>query len=764
MEQEQQHILDLVEKNPRGTLDRAKLAERLGISGTMERIALGRTLDSMEEESLLFRTAKGTYLTRSQAGYYTGVLHVSRGGTGYLDRDSGPSILIEPESLATAMSGDTVLVELLRPHSEEEAERPYGRVLKVLKRALTTVIGTFQHKDRALRFVPDDRRLAGVPITLHLPQGFLPLEGLKIDCRVEAYGTPLVLTYNSSLGNATDPGVDILSILLAHDIEPDFPQEVMDQVRTIPQQVSEEEMQGRTDLREETTVTIDGDDAKDFDDAVAIAREEGGWRLRVSIADVSHYVTFGSPLDREAYKRGCSTYVTDRVVPMLPRELSNGICSLNPKSVRLTNTCELHIRHDGSTASYSIYPSVICSAARMTYHNVNLILDGNAEMQARYAFLGSLFTDLAACADAIRFHRSQKGAIDFDTPEAEILCDRDGHPINVQARERGHAERVIEDCMIAANVAVAEFMRSHDIPCIYRVHEAPQIRRLRNFTQISFLLGQPFAPRGTVTPLMIQKYLQEAADAETFPVLSMQMLRCMQKARYDSTCLGHFGLAEENYLHFTSPIRRYPDLVVHRMLRKYFYENKQDQYLDDQQTMMEAAEQSSIRERASDDAEFDCDDMKKAEYMSDFIGYAFEGIISSVTSHGFYVMLPDTVEGMVSLSELSDDYYTYDEDRMALIGEHRHAVYQIGMKVEVRVLAANKDARTIDFGLVALERTSTARHDSRRAKPRSYRGESRARSSKKPYNRNASSAGRRTSGHAGRNRNKNYSHGRKGKG
>ena len=403
-----------------------------------------------------------------------------------------------------------------------------------------------------------------------------------------------------------------------HDIVAEFPEEVMEQVHTIPQEVPADDLKGRTDLSNEITVTIDGDDSKDFDDAVAVKKNEKGWVLKVSIADVSHYVTWNSPLDLEARKRGCSTYVTDRVVPMLPHELSNGICSLNPHVIRLTLTAEMQISRDGKVKDYKIYPSFIRSTERMTYNNVNQILDGDAEMQKKYAHLGTLFTDLANCADVIRRERRSKGAIDFASSEAEIKVDEKGHPISIEPKHHGHAEEIIEDCMIAANVTVANFLKWQEIPAIYRIHEEPTAKRIKNFVNMSEQMGHKLVVgKSEIYPNELQRYLDSVSDTDEYTVLSMMLLRCMQKARYDSHCIGHFGLAEDEYLHFTSPIRRYPDLVVHRMLRKYSFEQCTDleERKNDEQLCQEYADQSSVRERESSDAEFDCDDMKKAEYM-----------------------------------------------------------------------------------------------------------------------------------------------------
>lgn len=388
---------------------------------------------------------------------------------------------------------------------------------------------------------------------------------------------------------------------------------------------------------------------------------------------------------------------------MIPHELSNGICSLNPHVIRLTLTCEMKITHEGDVSDYKIYPSYIRSTERMTYNNVNKILDGDRKVIAEYEHLGNIFCDLRDCADAIRRHRVAKGAIAFNSSESEIKVDRNGHPYYVGPKHSGHAEEMIEDCMIAANVCVANFMKWQEIPSVYRIHEEPSEKRLSDFVRTSELLGHKLVlPKNHVRPLQIQQYLESVEDTDAYPVLSMLLLRCMQRAKYDNRCIGHFGLAEEEYLHFTSPIRRYPDLEVHRMLRKYSFEGCLDpnERAKDEERTAEYAEQSSIRERLSSDAEFACDDMKKAEYMLDHIGMISEGIVTGVQSYGMYVELPSTVEGLVRISAMGDDYFVYDQAKMQLTASGSRKSYRVGMKVTVMCIGADKGQGNVDFALV----------------------------------------------------------------
>lgn len=695
MENLEEKVIKYIQDHPKGKRKFTNIVDAFSLDETQQ-IELSKLLDSLVSGWILFKSENGQYQTREQLGIIEGRISIALSGMGFVDREDRESIRIAQHDQNTALNGDTVLVRC-------QPWQVYGEVITVLKRAKDHVIGTYVKKNKGLRFVPDDEKLKDHPILVKTDGDFTPIEGMKVVCNIESYGTPITMRVAECIGYKDDPGIDILSALIDHDIRIDFPEEVTEQVKTIPQEVTEEDKKGRVDLTNENTVTIDGDGSKDFDDAVSVVKNENGYLLKVSIADVSHYVQEGSPLDEEAYQRGCSTYVTDRVVPMLPHELSNGICSLNPHVERLTLTCQMQVDFEGNIQEYTIYPSFIRSTERMTYHNVNLILDGDHELQERYAHLGTLFFDLRDCADAIRRQRVKKGAIAFNSTESEITVDENGHPLNVQPKQRGHAEEIIEDCMIAANVSVANFMKWQEIPSVYRIHEEPQAKRIKEFVRVSELMGHKLIlGKSDIHPNEIQRYLDSVSDTPEYPVLSMLLLRCMQKAKYDSSCVGHFGLAEEEYLHFTSPIRRYPDLIVHRMLRKYSFEGCLDlsERKMDEEKCQESAEQSSIREKCSTDAEYDCDDMKKAEYMLDHLGEKAEGIITGVQSYGFYVQLENTVEGLVRIISLGDDYYAYDQDLMQLVGKRRNKYYRVGMKVNVMAIDANKEKGEVDFVLV----------------------------------------------------------------
>ncbi|MGL5540839.1 MAG: ribonuclease R family protein, partial [Erysipelotrichaceae bacterium] len=421
------------------------------------------------------------------------------------------------------------------------------------------------------------------------------------------------------------------------------------------------------------------------------------------IADVSHYVTKNSPLDLEAYQRGTSVYVVDRVVPMLPHVLSNGICSLNPNVDRLTITCSMDIDTKGEVMAYQIYPSVIRSCERMTYRAVNEMIRRNEEMRTRYAHIVELVDNAYKCSRIIRKRRVKLGSIDFDTKEGKVLVDKKGRAVDVVVRERYEAEKLIEDFMVAANETVAAHTKWLELPSMYRIHESPDVKKMRDFVKIATVLGHKWKGSvSTVRPVQLQKMLQDAKNDPDYDVLANNMLRAMQKARYDGKCMGHFGLALQEYTHFTSPIRRYPDLVVHRMLHKYVFEHQLEPQTmqQDEQWIEEAAVQASLRERKAVDAERAVDDMKKAEYMEKHIGKTYEGVIGSITKFGIFVELENTVEGLVHISTLTDDYYVFEETTKRLVGRANQKTYKMGQKVKVKVVDASRYKRQIDFVII----------------------------------------------------------------
>lgn len=716
MKELEQKIIRYLENESRQNHTISKMLEAFQMTSSSDFIRLNQILEDMEKEFLIFRNAKNEFLTQKQARVIEGRLSVNRMGVGFVDVEDKESYRIEAPNLMSAMNGDLILIQALNL-------APFAKVIAIKERAKDTVVGTIVHNGKRPTLVLDDERLKERKIRLSYSKDFYPMEGLKVVCRITRYGDPLDLTILKSIGHKDDPGTDIASILVDHGIPLEFPDEVMEEVRSISQEVEDGQLEGRRDLRSMAFVTIDGDDSKDFDDAVYVEKEEQGFHLWVSIADVSSYVLEGNSLDVEAQQRSFSTYVVDRVVPMLPHELSNGICSLNPSVDRLALTCEMHISNQGKLLSYEVYPSVINSHARMTYSKVNRLYEGNSQVKVEYQDFVDLCECLLDCSDAIRHERVGKGAINFERPETELKLDEKGKPISIQAKRRGVAEECIEDCMIITNVAIARYLQEHKLPGIYRIHEEPSAKSLKEYKRVAQILGKPFTLRkSNVTPKEVQQFLTSIQDDRVAPVLNMLMLRTMQKARYDIHDVGHFGLAEKDYLHFTSPIRRYPDLIVHRMLWKYAFRKETLDVNRENGRNQEFAEHASIQERNCADAEYACLDMKKAEYMLDHIGDSFKGLITSITRFGIFVQLENTIEGLILARNMKGDYYQFNEDRSEMVGQRNGLRYYVGQDVEVRVLGADKQKRTIDFEFVGNRRASFKETRMDR-KPRRFREE-----------------------------------------
>ena len=502
------------------------------------------------------------------------------------------------------------------------------------------------------------------------------------------------------LGHKNDPGVDILSIVSKYEINDVFSDEVMEAVEQLPLEVTEEEYIGRRDLRNKTIFTIDGDDAKDLDDAVSIDKlENGHYLLGVHIADVSHYVKENGEIDKEAYERGTSVYLADRVIPMLPHKLSNGICSLNGGVDRLTMSCDMEIDEKGNIVDYDIYESVINSKKRMTYRAVNNILEKNIVEPGYEPFVDDL-KEMEVLAHILRKNKERRGYIDFDIDEAKIIVNDNGEAIDVKLRERGTGEKLIEDFMIAANETVATHIYYMELPFIYRIHGKPNEEKIESFSQFLKTLGISIQyNKNEITPKDMQRVLDSLKENKLFHLLSSLLLRSMQKAVYDKNNIGHFGLASKCYTHFTSPIRRYPDQTVHRLLRTYLFQKKLDpetiRYWD--LKLISIAEHSSEKERNAISCEREVDDMKKAEYMMKQIGEEYEGMITSVLNFGMFVELDNLIEGLISNDDMRGDTYYYDESTFSYVGKNSNKRYRLGDRVKVTVLNASKENKTVDF-------------------------------------------------------------------
>ncbi|MFW3479677.1 ribonuclease R [Aerococcus urinaeequi] len=697
---------------------------------------LVKTIAKLEQAGDIAITSNGTLSIKQDKATYTGVFTQNARGFGFVKTDElEKDIFIGKGKTNGALQSDEVRVKITReahPANDKSAE---GEIAEVLVRHTTRLTGEFtpfNDNDKASTgFIgsvkPQNHGLDNLT-ALVKPDGLHPVEGEIVVVELVDYPDdqhPFAVAGNviQQIGHKDEPGVDILAILNMFEIPHEFPNEVLDHANEVPETISNDDLKGRKDHRDLLTITIDGADAKDLDDAISLSKlPNGNFQLGVHIADVSYYVTEDSAMDKEAYERGTSVYLTDRVVPMLPQRLSNGICSLHPDVDRLTMTAIMEIDHNGGIVDYDIHPSIIHSDYRMTYSDVNAIItDNDPALREKYSEITDMLENMAALHEILYNKRVSRGAIDFDSREAKIIVDGEGHPTAIEMLDRGVGERMIESFMLSANETVAGHFTRKVLPFIYRVHEQPDEDRMQRF--LEFVTAFGIVPQGTkssIRPKDIQNVLREVEGATFQPVVSMMLLRSMKQAKYDIEPIGHYGLAAEDYTHFTSPIRRYPDLIVHRLI--HFYESHARPNVDKQEKMKmklsDIAEHSSKMERRSMDAERETDSLKKTEFMLDKIGMEFEGIISSVTGFGLFVELPNTVEGLVHISMLKDDYYNFVDSQLVMIGEHTGKTYRIGDRVTVKVMDVNTDTRDIDFVIVKSEdngeSTSLQRQDNRK--------------------------------------------------
>jgi len=704
-------ILDFMRETAYKPMTYQELGEQLHITDKQENKLLLKVLIELEQEGSIYRNRNDRYGVPERMNLIRGRLQAHAKGFGFLipeDKEQ-VDIYIHANDLHGAMNNDKLFVRVTGKSNNGKQE---GEVVRIITRANSRIVGTLESTENFSFVHADDKRISK---DIFVPAKSLmgAVNGQKVvvqivhypeDVRAAAEGEIIEI-----LGHKDDPGVDILSIIRKHQLPESFPDEVNEEANGVPDSIQEDELKGRRDLRNTRTVTIDGEDAKDLDDAVQVEQlDNGNIILRVSIADVGYYVREKSRLDEEAYNRGCSVYLVDRVIPMLPHRLSNGICSLNPQVDRLALTCEMEIDERAKVVNHDIYSSVIRTVERMTYTNVRKILiDRDPELMERYQDLVADFELMDVLRQRLRQGRMSRGAIDFDFPEAKILVDENGKPYDIVKRDRSVAEMLIEEFMLVANETVAEHFNKMKVPFLYRIHEDPDSEKLMRFVEFAGNFGYMIKGiKGTkVHPQTLQKLLDEIKGTKEETVISTVMLRSMKQAKYDAESTGHFGLAAEFYSHFTSPIRRYPDLVIHRVIREILLSgnlsDKRHAYLSER--MVDIAKQSSERERTAVEAERDTDNLKKAEFMLDKIGEEFEGIISSVTSFGMFVELTNTVEGLIRLSDLTDDYYNHHEIQHALIGERTSKVFRLGDEVKVRVARVNMDDHTIDFEMVDMK-------------------------------------------------------------
>lgn len=690
-------------KNSNKALTIYELQEQLDLRDVEQVKKLSEELRKLEDEVIIYCSNKGRYMMLEDSHLRKGILRANKKGFGFVEIENmEDDVYIASENINGAIHDDVVLIEIT---SKMNLDRLEGRILKILKRQVDRYIGEINFDPKGKGHITLDDSKIKLNIEVSKEDSLNAVDGHKVVVE-------LIKKLNNNfrysgkvveiIGHKNDPGVDILSIVYKYKINTEFSVDVKEEVKQLPMKVRDIDLIGRRDLRNMEIFTIDGDDTKDIDDAISIEKlNNGHYKLGVHIADVSYYVKEGSPLDNEAMERGTSVYLVDRVIPMLPHELSNGICSLNPNVDRLAISCIMEFDSNGRQFDYEIFPSVIRSKIQMTYKKVNSILEDNVVPLGYEPYEKSLRL-MAELADILRKMKVRRGYIDFEVDEPKILVDENCKPTNVILRERGVGEKLIEDFMIAANECVATHIYFMSLPFIYRVHEVPKEEKLRSY--LSFVGSLGYQVAGDLkdnSPKTVQKIIKSLEDKPEFKILSSLLLRSMQKAVYRPENLGHYGLASQCYTHFTSPIRRYPDTTVHRLLRTYLFNKDLDMgtIRKWEQKLVYVSEHSSDRERASIDCEREVEDMKMAEYMEEHIGEEYEGMISSVTSFGMFVELDNLIEGLVPLRDMKD-FFHYDEEHMTLTGERSHVKYTIGERVLIKVVRASKEEKIIDFEVI----------------------------------------------------------------
>jgi len=667
-----------------------------------DRAELKAVLNSLLSDGSITISKRGKYSVQ-EVKPVVGTFISNQKGFGFVEVEGQEEdYFIPAEYTGGAFHQDTVEIALLK---RSDGKRQEAKIVRIVERGMKEVVGTFQ-KSKTFGFVIPDNQKLDQDIFVPTERSKGAVDGHKVVVEITDYGTNGRKPEGKVieiLGHINDPGVDILSIVKAFDLPMIFPEKVLNQAERVAQEVSEADMAGRVDLRQVQMVTIDGEDAKDLDDAVSLTVENGLYHLGVHIADVTNYVQEGSALDREALKRGTSVYLVDRVIPMLPHALSNGICSLNEDVDRLALSCLMTINEKGDVIDHKLCESVIHSNRRMTYTSVQKILVDRDEAEiAKYAELVPMFEQMGELAGILRAKRRKRGSIDFDFPETKVILDKEGHPIDIKPYERNKATNLIEEFMLAANETVAEHFFWQETPFVYRTHETPdndKIQKLVTFIQ-NFGLQLKAGHREDIHPKEIQKLLDSIAGTDAEAMLSRLTLRSMKQAKYSTECSGHFGLACKYYCHFTSPIRRYPDLQIHRIIKEEYRGRLNEARIAHYKGILnQVANQSSTTERKAEEAERETVKLKKAEFMEDKIGQSFEGVVSGVTSWGIYVELANTVEGLVHYSRIPGDRYYFDEARFELVGDRTGRSFALGQKVQIIVAGVDKMTRTVDFAI-----------------------------------------------------------------
>lgn len=694
-------IVGLIESSEYHPMNKSEIAAAMSVPSEDLHL-FNRLMDDLVLEGSIIETKKHKYISIARANMVKGIFRSNFRGFGFVEEDDNTKedIFIPANRTNGAMHKDVVLCKVNT--SEHDGKRREGEIVRVVKKGMADIVGTFQKGNGFGFVIPDEKRIA--------QDIFIPKD--KSKGAVTGHKVVVKITKRSEddkkpegeiieiLGHINDPGVDILSVIRQYNLPVEFPQEVYDEVENIGDSVEPSEMEGRTDYRKLVTFTIDGEDAKDLDDAVSLEiLENGNYLLGVHIADVSNYVKENSELDKEAVKRGTSVYLVDRVIPMLPHKLSNGICSLNPNEDRLTLSCMMEINKEGDVVAHKIEKSVIHSKKRMTYTAVEeIITRSNDETVKEYGYLVGYIDKMNELRIILNNKRKKRGSVNFDLPESKIILDENGKPVEIKPYDSNEATNLIEEFMLICNETVAEDSFWQELPFVYRTHEAPDEEKSQVMCDIIREFGYTIKGKKEIKPKAISQVLEKAKGTPEEHILGRIILRSMKQARYMPDNLGHFGLAAKYYCHFTSPIRRYPDLQIHRIIKENLsggLTEKRQRYLD--KRVIEISNLSSERERVADDAERDTDKLKMVEYMQDHLGEVFEGIISSLTNWGIYVELPNTVEGMIALSDLKDDFYVFNAEKLVCVGEKRGKTYRMGEKVFVKAVKADKEMRTIDF-------------------------------------------------------------------
>ena len=703
-----ERVLEIL-KHEFNAISTEELVSKLGNITPEEIKEVQKILNEMVQNFELYFTKKEKYiLFENCQDIEIGEIDVNPKGFGFLLLP-GDDVHIEKDMLNGAIDGDMVIVEVTSRTPKLE-----GRVLKIVKRNLNNLVGQIKYIHGKPFMLLEDKRNITIEIEPNSAKNCVEGTVVLVTVIREKTKNYYFAKVSNIIGHKDDAGVDILTIAYKHEIYPEFSEKAIQETENIETEVNSKELEGRKDLTEKEIFTIDGVDTKDIDDAISLEEKNGNYILGVHIADVSHYVQEGMALNEDALARGTSSYLADTVIPMLPHKLSNGICSLNEGVIRLTESCEMEIDRKGKIIDYNIFPSYIISKKEMNYTSVNKLLKEGIVEEGYEPFKDTLIK-MNELAKLLRKQMESRGYINFNIDEAKIICDENGRAIDIKRRVQDDGEKLIEAFMIAANETVARAISNMELPFIYRTHDEPDPKKIEEFMNLMALLGYNVIGNfKEITPIKMQQLLKQVEDKPEFEMLSTKLLRSMKKAKYTEENIGHFGLGSDCYTHFTSPIRRYPDLEVHRLLRKYLFNHEIDGESINilEKKLIDIAEQSSEREQKAVEAEREVDDMKMAEYMEGHIGEEFDGKISGLTNFGMFVELDNLVEGLVHISSLKGDYYNYNSDIMAIVGDKTKKMYRLGDKVKIKVESANKTNKTIDFELIEETKDGNSKQES----------------------------------------------------